>query len=73
MAHVEFGLDHITLFDGDQELVHWTQDEWEEDPSLVLSIVNATRILYEKGPEALLELCEGNAWDCMPSNWDIDP
>lgn len=50
---VEIGADHIALYDGDEELVYWTQGEWEEDPTLVISIANAIRILYEEGPDAI--------------------
>lgn len=45
----------ITLYDGDTEMIVWTSDEWREDPSLVAVIVNAVRIGYEDGPDAIRE------------------
>ena len=52
-VRVDIGADHVALFDRDQELVYWTQQEWEEDPSLVITIANAIRILYEEGGQGI--------------------
>ena len=41
---VEFGQEHIALHDRKGEIVRWVMDEWVEDPSVVLSIVNAVHL-----------------------------
>lgn len=45
----------IRLMDGDDEIVMWSSDEWKEEPSLVAVIVNAVRIGYTEGPNAIRE------------------
>lgn len=35
------------------EIVSWTEDEWEQDPSVVASIANALVIFYTEGEYAL--------------------
>mgnify|MGYP006291989723 CR=1 FL=1 len=41
-----------------EEIVSWIQDEWVEDPSVVLSIASAIRILVEDGPLELESFLE---------------
>lgn len=43
--------DSVYLMDNEDEIVMWTREEWEEDPSLVFSILEAVRIGYVHGPE----------------------
>jgi hypothetical protein len=57
LAHVELAEDSIHIHDEHgKEVVMWIQDEWIDDPSVVLSIANAICIFYEKGPDAIKEL-----------------
>ena len=53
--HGQYGDDdqEIVLFDGDDELVMWTSDEWKAEPSLVGVIVNAVNIGHTEGPDAI--------------------
>ena len=44
---VEFEERSVTISDSKGEVVHWVQDEWEEDPSIVFSIVNAVKMACE--------------------------
>jgi hypothetical protein len=43
---VEVGDDSIHIYEGDQEIVMWDREEWEEDPSIVPAIANAIRLAY---------------------------
>ncbi|MFI9018718.1 hypothetical protein ACIGZI_32260 [Streptomyces griseus] len=47
------GYDSVTLYDGTKELAVWTQQEWIEDPGLVFTILNATRLGFTRGPDAV--------------------
>lgn len=48
------GDDHVTVVDEDgYEVVHWTQDEWEEVPELVPAIAKAAALAYAD-PERLI-------------------
>ncbi len=48
---------NVTILDAHGcEIVSWNSDEWIEDPDVVLSIVNAVAIGYEKGAAALLKV-----------------
>jgi hypothetical protein len=39
---------HIRIYDGDEEIVGWSQDEWVEDPEFVVpAIANAIKLAYE--------------------------
>jgi len=55
---IEFSEDSITIYNryGGPELVTWTQTEWTEDPSIVLSIANAIKMYYEDY-DRLVEIC----------------
>ena len=44
----------ISMKDG-TEIVHWTIDEWEEDPTIVPAIANAIRMAHTN-PEFLIEI-----------------
>ena len=44
---VEFEEGSIRISDSRGEVVHWVQDEWEENPSVVFSIVNAVKMACE--------------------------
>lgn len=50
---VEIDDDSVYLMDGDAELVMWTGQEWREDPSIVLNIINAVNIGHTKGADAV--------------------
>ena len=52
---VYIGPDCIAIYDVNEEIVYWQQDEWLEDPSVALSIANAIRMYYEEGPMAIKE------------------
>jgi|GEM_PF-4715347 len=53
-GRIEMTDDELRIYDqNDQEIVIWTQDQWIDDPSLVLSMVNAVHILHTQGPEFL--------------------
>lgn len=53
-GYVHIGEDSISITGPDEEeVVYWHQDEWIEDPSVVLSIVNAVNILHEEGLEGI--------------------
>lgn len=51
--HVVTDEDSVYLMEGGDELVMWTAAEWSDDPALVFSIINAVRIGYTDGPEAV--------------------
>lgn len=71
--HGEYGDDDIdiVLKHGDEEIVMWTSDEWKEDPSLVAVIVNAVRIGYEQGSQAVKEPIEKGIYD-LDNPDDVD-
>lgn len=49
-GYIEFGEDYIRFYSvGKEEIVGWTQDEWVEDPSVVLSIAHAAAIAAKDG------------------------
>jgi hypothetical protein len=56
MLKVEILDEEITVFleDG-REVVHWTEDEWLEDPSITPNIANAVHLDYSN-PEYLIEI-----------------
>lgn len=55
---IEITEDAIYLRDDKGEIVSWTQKEWEEDPSVVVSIVNAVKLYAFFGPERLRHTIE---------------
>lgn len=48
----------VTIVDRDGEVVHWTADEWIEDPEAVTATVNLSILAAVKGPEAARESIE---------------
>lgn len=48
--------DSVHIHDVHGEIVMWTQAEWEEEPEVVMSIVNAIHIAHTDGPECLRRL-----------------
>jgi len=38
--------DSVTVLHGNEEIVHWVSDEWEEDSSILPSIANAIKLAY---------------------------
>lgn len=48
---VAIGQDYVVICHDGEELVYWGKEEWEADPSILPSIVNAVKLYYEKGPE----------------------
>lgn len=53
---LELTRDAVHIKDAHGDIVMWTRQEWEEDPSVVISIANAIRIAYEDGTECLRTL-----------------
>ncbi|MEU5196065.1 hypothetical protein AB0G86_18745 [Streptomyces scabiei] len=51
--HLALDDDSVYLYDGDKEMRMWTQDEWAEDPALVITILGAVALGFTYGPEAL--------------------
>lgn len=46
-VNVEVEEDHVTVYENDVEIVHWTKDEWVEDPEFVVpAICNAIHLAY---------------------------
>ena len=45
--------DSVTITDIHGEIVTWVASEWAEEAGVVISIVNAIKMLYEKGPKSL--------------------
>jgi len=53
---IEIEQDHITIFNNQgYEVVHWIEDEWIEDPTIILAIANAIKMAYTK-PGELIEI-----------------
>lgn len=51
--------DSITILDNEgKEIVHWIQDEWTEDPTVVPSIANAVHVFHTQGIEYLKNMKE---------------
>ncbi|BCO16077.1 hypothetical protein_gp024 [Bacillus phage vB_BceM_WH1] len=48
---VAIGQDYVVICHDGEELVYWGKEEWEADPSILPSIVNAVKLYYDKGPE----------------------
>lgn len=49
---VEYTDAEIRIYDGDTELVGWTEQEWIDEPQVVFSIVNAA-VLAHTNPDEL--------------------
>jgi len=69
---VYFSEDYIKILKSDtmEEMVGWHQDEWEEDPQVVFSIVNATiqALRYPKMFKTTLEAKYGRQEGTQGSN-----
>ena len=56
MLTVEIYPEEITIYMEDgTEVVHWVEDEWEEDPTIVPAIANAIHMAHTV-PDKLLTL-----------------
>ena len=53
-ATIEITNDFVRIYEGDEEIVGWVSDEWDEDPSILPSIANA--ILIASGDNGIKEL-----------------
>lgn len=53
---IEVTGDSVHIHDEKGEIVMWTQAEWEEDPQVVVSIVNAIHIAHTDGTTCLRQL-----------------
>ena len=53
-ATIEITNDFVIIYEGDEEIVGWVSDEWDEDPSILPSIANA--ILIASGDNGIKEL-----------------
>lgn len=61
MERVEILSDTIRIYDNDNnEVVGWVEEEWLEDPNLVLVIANAINIFYGYGADRLKTIIHGN-------------
>lgn len=55
----EIGADYISiLYDDGDEIAHWIEDEWIEDPSVTLAIARAIVLAYTR-PDQLLAIVHG--------------
>jgi hypothetical protein len=52
-AWIRYESDGVYLGDERGEIVCWVQDEWEQEPSLVPTIVHAAELLLTRGGNAL--------------------
>lgn len=43
----------VTIVDDQGEIVHWTADEWKDDPLAVTATVNAVALATKKGANAV--------------------
>lgn len=53
---VSIGPDYVTIFDQGEEIAHWIEDEWMQEPELATTIANAIRMYYVKGPAYMRQL-----------------
>ena len=44
MEKIIYGTDYITIEDEKGEIVHWIDDEWQEDTYLIFSICHAVEL-----------------------------
>ena len=44
---VEVENDHISITHKGKELVYWDEQEWKDDPEVVVSIANAIKMAFE--------------------------
>lgn len=65
--YVDVESDAVYIYGHAQEIVSWTQDEWAEDPTVVISIMNAILFGIENGPDALAKTIKkrwnGEDWE----------
>ena len=57
-VEVRFFDDAIGIYDGDEELVYWTEQEWKEDSDVVFSIANAIHLAHTDYDEFIAILGE---------------
>lgn len=53
---VEVEYDFVSISDENDEIVYWDVVEWQEDPSVTISIVNAVSIALTLGAEELRKM-----------------
>lgn len=54
MGRVEIDTDYIRIYDSDgEEIVGWVEDEWLEEPTLVVGIATVIDILHTEGEDAV--------------------
>lgn len=53
---VEAEYDFVSISDENGEIVYWDVVEWQEDPSVTISIVNAVSIALTLGAEELRKM-----------------
>lgn len=53
-ATIKITNDFVRIYEGEEEIVGWVSDEWDEDPSILPSIANA--ILIASGDNGIKEL-----------------
>lgn len=55
---IEIGEDFVRIAEDEtSELLYWTQDEWVEDPHLVITITNCVKKALT-APNALRKICK---------------
>jgi hypothetical protein len=53
---VSIGPDYIAIYDQEEELCYWQEDEWLKEPELAINLANAIRIYYTRGPAYMREV-----------------
>ena len=55
MDNLEINTDSILITINGKEIVSWHEDEWQEDPTIIVSIANAIN-LYHTNKNELIKL-----------------
>jgi hypothetical protein len=70
---VELTEDAVYIHDTDgDEIVCWVQSEWEDDPTIVPSIINAVKVVLTEGPDALRKMISGGDEGTSPEDTDTE-
>ncbi|MFI1700433.1 hypothetical protein ACH419_31255 [Streptomyces bobili] len=71
--HLAVDHDCVYLYDGAKEVLMWTQDEWAEDPTLVVTILGAVALGFTYGPDALHAVLSRPTTDTVQEHADDTP
>lgn len=58
----------VTIYGYNSEIISWDQQEWIEDPSVVIAIVNCIAMGAEKGAFEVAKMV-GKDWDPITAEW----